>query len=95
MATANGNGIYKADSLRKMVYPRVFSSPVIHKKNIYVIGGCDQLGQPVDSFEMFDTVKKKWSTLQNMPTKRAAPAVGRFSMLKISSKPTVHGSLTL
>ena len=63
-------------SSKKMVYPRVFSTPVIHNDNIYVVGGCDQMGQPVDSFECYDYSKKKWMTLQSMPTKRAAPAVG-------------------
>ena len=84
MATAEGGssvsaaegGTFIADSLRKMVYPRVFSSPVLHNDNIYVVGGCDQMGQPVDSFECFNYNKKKWQTLQSMPTKRAAPAVG-------------------
>ena len=84
MASAEGgsgvstpsDGGFIAESLRKMVYPRVFSTPVIHSGNIYVIGGCDQMGQPVDSFECFDYGKKKWQTLQNMPTKRAAPAIG-------------------
>lgn len=70
------NGVFKSESLKKMVFPRVFSTPVVHNDIIYVVGGCDQMGTPVDSFEMYDISKKKWTTLQNMPTKRAAPAVG-------------------
>lgn len=75
MAT-NGGKVFKSDSLRKMVYPRVFATPVILDNNIYVVGGCDQMGQPVDGFEVYDISKNKWTTLQSMPTKRAAPAVG-------------------
>ncbi|WAR02076.1 KLD8B-like protein [Mya arenaria] len=75
-SNAAPGGIFKTESLRKMVYPRVFSSPVIIGNQIYVVGGCDQMGQPVDSFEVYDVNKNKWTSLQNMPTKRAAPAVG-------------------
>lgn len=78
MATNGQSGLFKSESLRKMVYPRVFSSPVILDNIIYVVGGCDQMGQPVDSFEMYDIGKNKWTTLQSMPTKRAAPAVGGY-----------------
>lgn len=76
MASNDVTCVYKSESLRKMVYPRVFSSPVIHDNIIYVVGGCDQMGQPVDSFEMYDISKKKWTTLPSMKVKRAAPAVG-------------------
>ncbi|KAK3608348.1 hypothetical protein CHS0354_030803 [Potamilus streckersoni] len=65
---------YDWDSLRKMFNPRVFATPVIHGKTIYLVGGCDNMGQPVDIFEMFE--KKRWHSLPSMPTKRANPAVG-------------------
>ena len=73
---APSDGTFISESNRKMVYPRVFSTPVIHNDNVYVIGGCDQMGQPVDSFECYDHGKKKWNMLASMPTKRAAPACG-------------------
>jgi len=76
-------GTFRSESLRKMVYPRVFSTPVVIGQMIYVVGGCDQMGQPVDSFEVYDVVKNKWTTLQNMPTKRAAPAVGNKKLSNI------------
>lgn len=90
MATNDGNCVFKSESLRKMVYPRVFSSPVVHENTIYVVGGCDQMGQPVDSFEMYDITKKKWTTLQNMPTKRAAPAVGKHWFLGFSERSRLY-----
>jgi len=75
---AEGDGkTFKSESLRKMVYPRVFATPVIIENSIYVVGGCDQMGTPVDGFEVYDIGKNKWTTLPNMPTKRAAPAVGK------------------
>lgn len=54
---------------------RVFATPLVHEDNLYIVGGCDEKGVPLDCFEMFSMKQKKWHRLQNMPTKRAAPAV--------------------
>uniref|UniRef100_A0A2C9M7B9 Uncharacterized protein n=2 Tax=Biomphalaria TaxID=6525 RepID=A0A2C9M7B9_BIOGL len=66
---------YKWDSLKPMPSKRVFATPIFHDENLYIIGGCDERGIPLDCFEMYNFKQKKWHRLQNMPTKRAAPAV--------------------
>lgn len=53
---------------------RVFATPIINDNNLYVIGGCDAAGIPLDAVEMF-AGKKKWRRLASMPTKRAGSAV--------------------
>ena len=66
---------YKWETLKAMPSKRVFASPLVHEDNLYIIGGCNERGIPLDCFEMFNTKQKKWHRLQNIPTKRAAPAV--------------------
>ena len=66
---------YKWETLKAMPSKRVFASPLVHEENLYIIGGCNERGIPLDCFEMFNTKQKKWHRLQNLPTKRAAPAV--------------------
>ena len=52
---------------------RVFSTAVVTNNQLFIIGGCDAAGKPLDSFEQFD-MKKKWNRLRDMPTKRAGVA---------------------
>lgn len=68
------SGTYAWEVKRKMNNPRVFATPLVYGGNIFVIGGCDQTGAPLDTFEYYETAKRKWHNLPSMETKRAAPA---------------------
>lgn len=68
------NGTYTWETMKKMHNPRVFATPLVYEGNIYVIGGCDQLGTPLDTCEYYETAKRKWHILPSMQIKRAAPA---------------------
>lgn len=68
------SGTYSWEVKRKMNNPRVFATPLVYGGNIFVIGGCDQTGAPLDTFEYYETAKRKWHNLPSMETKRAAPA---------------------
>ncbi|XP_070559250.1 kelch domain-containing protein 8A-like [Ptychodera flava] len=63
------------EKLTPMPTKRVYSSPVECDGILYVVGGCDSVGAPVDTLESYDPKKNKWKRLANMPTCRAAPAV--------------------
>ncbi|XP_078597502.1 kelch domain-containing protein 8A-like isoform X2 [Branchiostoma floridae x Branchiostoma japonicum] len=41
---------------------------------LYVVGGCEENGVPIDAFEAYDPAAKSWEKLDGMPTKRAGPA---------------------
>lgn len=67
---------FRWQSLRSMPTKRVFSTAVDGGGaggQLYVIGGCDARGQPLDAFESYDRTRDKWSRLLNVPTGRAAP----------------------
>ena len=49
MANANE---FKWETIKVMPTKRVFSSPVEVKGMLYVIGGCDKMGVPIDAFEV-------------------------------------------
>lgn len=74
--TGNTGGSYKWETLKMMMNPRVFATAVIHNDELYIIGGCDEKGEPLDTCEHYNAAKRKWTCLSNMPTKRAAPACG-------------------
>ncbi len=54
MANSNDvSGSYKWESLKPMPTKRVFSTPVeAANGHLFVIGGCDQMGTPIDAFEV-------------------------------------------
>ena len=66
---------YKWKPHKAMPTKRVFCSAVELDNNLYVVGGCDAMGQPIDSLEVYISAKEQWKGLPNMPTKRAAPSV--------------------
>ncbi len=67
---------FKWDSLKAMPTKRVFSTPYEADGKLFVVGGCDARGTPIDSVESYDPQKKAWARLANLPTPRAGPAVG-------------------
>jgi len=62
-------------SVKTMPTKRVYSSPVICGDQLYVVGGCDSSGVPLDCFESYHSGRDRWYRLANVPTKRASPCV--------------------
>jgi len=50
---------------------RVYSTPLYHGGLLYVLGGCDETGAPLDSVEVLDVESRAWSQLPPLPTARA------------------------
>ena len=69
---------YKWSEMEPMAAPRVYTSVAVCNGLIYVIGGCDEMGQPVNTNEVYNPQTKTWTKLKSMPTKRAAPIVAAF-----------------
>lgn len=76
--------VYKWSSGQPMPTKRVFATALPVGDHLFVLGGCDARGVPVDNFESCKDVpvvakKKLWDRLLNMPTPRAgvcAVAIG-------------------
>ena len=68
MATTSTTA-YKWDNLKSMPTKRVFSVAVELDDKLYVVGGCDKQGTPLDSLEVFNPKKKQWMMLSHMETK--------------------------
>jgi len=62
-------------SVKPMPTKRVYSSPVMCGGQLYVVGGCDSSGIPLDCFESYHPGRDRWYRLANVPTKRASPCV--------------------
>jgi len=74
MATAGSiKPVWK--SAKPMPTKRVYSSPVVVDGQLYVVGGCDSTGTPLDCFESYHAGRDRWYRLANMPTRRASPCV--------------------
>ena len=54
---------------------RAYSAVCSHDGIIYVFGGCNKMGQPLDAAESYDPKTKVWTTLPNLAVKRAQPNV--------------------
>ena len=53
--------------------PRAYSAAVCADENIYVVGGCNQMGKPMDTVESFNCETRAWKVLQSLKVKRAQP----------------------
>ena len=65
----------------KMPTKRAFAGQVIVDDSVYIVGGCDTSGQPLNTFEQMVFTSNKFKRLASMPTCRAAMAtttVGRL-----------------
>ncbi|XP_002127136.2 kelch domain-containing protein 8A [Ciona intestinalis] len=71
MSLANGTWT----SIGSLSGPRVYMSVVICDGSLYVVGGCDEMGQPVNFVEVYSAEEDTWTKLKSMHTKRAAPIV--------------------
>jgi len=62
-------------SVKPMPTKRVYSSPAVYDGQLYIVGGCDSSGTPLDCFESYRLDRDRWYRLANMPTRRACPCV--------------------
>ncbi|NWR39278.1 KLD8A protein, partial [Tachuris rubrigastra] len=62
-------------SLAPLPSRRVYSTLVEAGGQVFAIGGCDDNGVPVDSFEVYSPEADRWTSLPPMPTARAGVAV--------------------
>ncbi|NWH98192.1 KLD8A protein, partial [Tichodroma muraria] len=62
-------------SLAPLPSRRVYSALVEAGGQVFAVGGCDDSGVPVDSFEVYTPEADQWASLPPMPTARAGVAV--------------------
>ncbi|NXU88128.1 KLD8A protein, partial [Xiphorhynchus elegans] len=62
-------------SLAPLPSRRVYSTLVEAGGQVFAIGGCDDNGVPMDSFEVYSPEADQWTSLPPMPTARAGVAV--------------------
>ncbi|XP_062921453.1 kelch domain-containing protein 8A-like isoform X2 [Mobula hypostoma] len=62
-------------SLAPLAVGRVYCSPVESGGQLYLIGGCDESGSPMNICEVYSPEADQWTTLPPMPTVRAGVAV--------------------
>lgn len=62
-------------SLAPLPSRRVYSTLVEAAGQVFAVGGCDDNGVPVDSFEVYSPEADQWAALPPMPTARAGVAV--------------------
>ncbi|NWV59183.1 KLD8A protein, partial [Malurus elegans] len=62
-------------SLAPLPSRRVYSALVEAAGQVFAVGGCDDNGVPVDSFEVYSPEVDQWTALPPMPTARAGVAV--------------------
>ncbi|NWU34313.1 KLD8A protein, partial [Hylia prasina] len=62
-------------SLAPLPSRRVYSTLVEAGGQVFAVGGCDDGGVPVDSFEVYSPEADRWAPLPAMPTARAGVAV--------------------
>ncbi|NXS26516.1 KLD8A protein, partial [Pomatostomus ruficeps] len=62
-------------SLAPLPSRRVYAALVEAAGQVFAVGGCDDNGVPVDSFEVYSPEADRWTALPPMPTARAGVAV--------------------
>ncbi|XP_075052218.1 kelch domain-containing protein 8A [Mixophyes fleayi] len=66
---------FQWQTLAPLSSPRVYCSLVEAGGQIFAIGGCDDAGNPMNSFEVFSPEVNRWTSLAPMPSARAGVAV--------------------
>ncbi|XP_060701042.1 kelch domain-containing protein 8A [Hemiscyllium ocellatum] len=67
--------LFHWQSLASLPVSRVYCTPVESGDQLYVIGGCDDDGNPISNCEVYHPEVNQWTTLPPMPTARAGVAV--------------------
>lgn len=70
MAGASSGFVW--ESLPDMPTKRVYSAATVHGDYLFVLGGCDARGQPLDAVDRYDSKTNKWLSLKKMPSPRAS-----------------------
>ena len=65
--------ITRWETLPSLPTTRAYSAAVCINDTLYVIGGCNQMGQPLDAVESFSLETKTWTVLKSLKVKRAQP----------------------
>ena len=58
--------------LPDMPTKRVYGAAAVQGDRLFVFGGCDARGQPLDAADMFDSKAKKWQSVKKMQSPRAS-----------------------
>jgi hypothetical protein len=58
--------------LPEMPTKRVYGAAAVQGDRLFVFGGCDIRGRPLDAADMFDTKAMKWQSLKKMQSPRAS-----------------------
>ncbi|XP_071993620.1 kelch domain-containing protein 8A [Engystomops pustulosus] len=66
---------FQWQTLAPLSSPRVYCSLVDAGGQIFAIGGCDDSGNPLNTFEVFSPEVNRWTSLAPMPSARAGVAV--------------------
>ncbi|XP_069792563.1 kelch domain-containing protein 8A [Narcine bancroftii] len=66
---------FRWHSLAPLALGRVYCTPVESGGQLYLIGGCDESGSPMNTCEVYSPEANQWTTLPPMPTPRAGVAV--------------------
>ncbi|OCT94554.1 hypothetical protein XELAEV_18012228mg [Xenopus laevis] len=62
-------------TLAPLQSPRVYCSIVETGGKMFAVGGCDDAGNPMNTFEVFSPEANRWSSLEPMPSSRVGVAV--------------------
>lgn len=62
-------------TLAPLSSPRVYCSLVEAGGQIFAVGGCDEAGNPMNTFELFSPEANRWTSLAPMPSARAGVAL--------------------
>ncbi|PIO31962.1 hypothetical protein AB205_0172510 [Aquarana catesbeiana] len=62
-------------TLAPLSSPRVYCSLVEAGGQIFAVGGCDEAGNPMNTFELFSPEANRWTNLAPMPSARAGVAL--------------------
>lgn len=73
------NARYEWTAMEPLSEVRVYASVVVCNNRIFIVGGCDGIGKPVDNLDMYDPSTNEWTSLKHMHTKRAAPVTSTIS----------------
>ncbi|KAG2467554.1 kelch domain-containing protein 8A isoform X1 [Polypterus senegalus] len=68
-------------SLAPLPSGRVYHSLVEARGQLYVVGGCDESGNPVNSLEVYTPEAEQWISLPPLPTARAGAATAVLGKL--------------
>ena len=64
-----------ATAVKNLQSKRAFCTPVEFDDKLFIIGGCDAAGKPVNLFDSYDPKTAEWTRLPDLPLSTAQPCV--------------------